>query len=261
MYVLGRDTGSDDGTGSAGTNGEIGDERLPTVQLGSFLARDGSAGAAVGIDADSPHAGVVFGKRGTGKSYTLGVLCGGARGGQRRRAGCGRSNGRLRRASGDWRTGRRTTGPPSGDSPEAWPDLLGLDPASGPGSLVWRVVADALKSPEAGVRVNRTNRRRSRRSAIESTPQTRPLQIAARPQTTCGSRSRGACSTRTHRRPSGSSVAGSRPYSIRRRSGGSRGCSRQGGRSRALRRPDRRRPRSAPVAPRRRGARFLRRRR
>jgi len=171
-------------------------------------------------------------------------------------------NGRLRRASGDWRTGRRTTGPPSGDSPEAWPDLLGLDPASGPGSLVWRVVADALKSPEAGVRVNRTNRRRSRRSAIESTPQTRPLQIAARPQTTCGSRSRGACSTRTHRRPSGSSVAGSRPYSI------SPAFRRQprlqsSGRSLAgsTTRPDRRRPRSAPVAPRRRGARFLRRRR
>lgn len=49
MYVLGRDTGSDDGTGSAGTNGEIGDERLPTVQLGSFLARDGSAGPRSGL--------------------------------------------------------------------------------------------------------------------------------------------------------------------------------------------------------------------
>lgn len=39
---------------------------------------------------------------------------------------------------------------PAAIPPEAWPDLLGLDPASGPGSLVWRVVADALKSPEAG---------------------------------------------------------------------------------------------------------------
>lgn len=150
MYVLGRDTGSDDGTGSAGTNGEIGDERLPTVQLGSFLARDGSAGAAVGIDADSPHAGVVFGKRGTGKSYTLGVLAEG-----------------LAAASGVAPVvvdpmgvfdGLRATGGqvveprvrPAAIPPEAWPDLLGLDPASGPGSLVWRVVADALKSPEAG---------------------------------------------------------------------------------------------------------------
>ena len=57
MHVLGREEDERRATGTP----------LPTVRLGSFLARDGSAGAAVGVDADRPHAGVVFGKRGTGK--------------------------------------------------------------------------------------------------------------------------------------------------------------------------------------------------
>ena len=47
---------------------------LPTGRLGRYRATDGSAGATVGIDLDGPHAGLVVGKRGYGKSYTLGVL-------------------------------------------------------------------------------------------------------------------------------------------------------------------------------------------
>jgi hypothetical protein len=47
---------------------------LPTGRLGRYRATDGSAGATVGIDLDRPHAGLVVGKRGYGKSYTLGVL-------------------------------------------------------------------------------------------------------------------------------------------------------------------------------------------
>ena len=149
VYVLGRDSGSDDGVVEAAANGATDSERSPTVRFGSFLARDGSAGAAVGMDADGPHAGVVFGKRGTGKSYTLGVLAEGLETvpgvapvvvdpmgvfGGLRAAGARVVEPRVR---------------PAAIPPKAWPDLLGLDPESGPGSLVWRVVADARDTTDA----------------------------------------------------------------------------------------------------------------
>ena len=38
---------------------------------------------------------------------------------------------------------------PAALPPAAWPDLLGLDPAGGPGSLLWRVVADARDATPA----------------------------------------------------------------------------------------------------------------
>ena len=137
MHVLGRDA-------------EAVDEQLPTVRIGSFLAHDGSAGAAVGMDADGPHAGVVFGKRGTGKSYTLGVLAEGlaaSRGVAPVVVDPMGVFGGLRAADG------RVVDPrirPAAIPPEAWPDLLGLDPAGGPGSLLWRVVADAFDAAGAG---------------------------------------------------------------------------------------------------------------
>ncbi len=59
MDVLGRETGPNAG---------------PTATIGHYRARDGSAGAPVAVDIDQPHVGVIVGKRGYGKSYTLGVL-------------------------------------------------------------------------------------------------------------------------------------------------------------------------------------------
>lgn len=129
MYVLGRHDK---------------DSMRPTVHLGEFLARDGSAGAAVGVDVDGPHAALVVGKRGTGKSYTLGVIAEG-----------------LADAPGvspivvdpmgvfDGLTamGGTVVEPavrPAMLPPATWPDLLGLDPAGGPGGLLWRVVARAV---------------------------------------------------------------------------------------------------------------------
>jgi DNA helicase HerA-like ATPase len=159
VYVLGRDgTGSDsDGETSrddvsdrddvsgrdAGTDRDA--DRPPhTARIGSFLARDGSAGAAVGVDLDRPHAGVVFGKRGTGKSYTLGVLA----------EEIADADGVVPVVvdpmgvfGGLEAAGGRVVDPavrPASIPPSTWPDLLGLDPASAPGSLVWRVVADAV---------------------------------------------------------------------------------------------------------------------
>jgi hypothetical protein len=51
---------------------EIGSK--PAGKLGSFRALDGSEGAPLYLDLNSPHAMLVVGKRGYGKSYTLGVV-------------------------------------------------------------------------------------------------------------------------------------------------------------------------------------------
>jgi len=128
MDVLGRDGGAD-----AGAVGEF----------GRYLATDRSLGARVGVDVAGPHAGVVVGKRGSGKSYTLGVLAEelaatpgvapvvvdpmGAFGGLAA-AGVPVVEPRVRA---------------SALPPRAWCDLLDLDPASAAGTLVWRAATDA----------------------------------------------------------------------------------------------------------------------
>ena len=152
MYVLGRDdtdAGDDEHTPPAGR--DPADSRPPhTARIGAFLARDGSAGAPVGVDLDRPHAGVVFGKRGTGKSYTLGVLAeelADARGVAPIVVDPMGVFGGLTAAGG--RVVEPTVRPAS-IPPSTWPKLLGLDPASGPGSLVWRVVADAVEDGRGG---------------------------------------------------------------------------------------------------------------
>jgi DNA helicase HerA-like ATPase len=145
MHVLGRDVERDCAAS------------LPTVRLGSFLARDGSAGAAVGVDANRPHAGVVFGKRGTGKSYTLGVLA----------EGLADARGvspvvvdPMGAFTGLSAAGARVVTPsirPTTIPPAAWPDLLGLDPTSGPGGVVWRAVADAADAVDESAPRSKTD--------------------------------------------------------------------------------------------------------
>ena len=46
----------------------------PVAGLGTYRALDGSEGADVALDVDRPHVLTVVGKRGYGKSHTLGVL-------------------------------------------------------------------------------------------------------------------------------------------------------------------------------------------
>lgn len=132
MHVLGR---ADDS------------ERLPTGHLGCYRARDGSAGAAVGVDFDRPHAGVVVGKRGSGKSYTVGVLAEGA----------ARADGvapvvvdpmgvfsGLTRGEADVPATVETTPHVRADTlpPSVWPTLLGLDTTGTAGTLVWEAATE-----------------------------------------------------------------------------------------------------------------------
>jgi hypothetical protein len=135
MHVLGR-TGGSGRAAEPETSGPIG-------RLGRYRARDGSTGASVGFDLDRPHAALVVGKRGYGKSYTLGVIaeeCADAPGvtpvvvdpvGALRGLG---SIGRVVRNP----TVRATTVPP-----RAWPGLVGLDGESPAGALVWQAAAAA----------------------------------------------------------------------------------------------------------------------
>ncbi|MGA9401375.1 ATP-binding protein [Haladaptatus sp.] len=111
--------------------------------LGTYRARDGSAGAPVRIDLDGPHATLVVGKRGYGKSYTLGVLI-------EELAETAGVTPVVADPMGAFRTFADVSGfdvvenpRVSADalSPRAWCELLGLDHEDSAGSLVWQAVA------------------------------------------------------------------------------------------------------------------------
>ena len=127
-----------------GREAENGD--APTGRLGSYRALDGSSGAPLFLDFDGPHAMLVVGKRGYGKSYTLGVVAE-----------------VLARTTavapviidpmGVFRTLSASESVPATvvDSPAVAPDsldprswcaLLGLSPESGAGGLVWQAAQE-----------------------------------------------------------------------------------------------------------------------
>ncbi|MFC5970807.1 ATP-binding protein [Halomarina salina] len=126
-----------------GSTAELG----PVAHLGAYRARDGSPGEEVGLDVGGPHAALVVGKRGSGKSYTLGVLAE-----------------ELARTDGvapivvDPMGAFRTLAEAPDDvparvveprvradalEPKAWCALLGLDATGAVGALVWRAASEA----------------------------------------------------------------------------------------------------------------------
>jgi DNA helicase HerA-like ATPase len=134
-------------TGDTGTS-----DREPPPQaahLGSYRALDGSPGASLYLDLDGPHAALVVGKRGYGKSYTLGVLAE-----ELARAGgvapvvvdpMGVFDSLAREGDGDPVPVRVVDAPavdPDALDPRSWCAMLDLSPESGPGALVWQAAAD-----------------------------------------------------------------------------------------------------------------------
>jgi hypothetical protein len=111
-----------------------------TCDLGRYRARDGSDGAPAPLDVDRAHAGVVVGKRGAGKSHTLGVLAEGvadAPGAVPVVVDPTGAFAGLREAP----VGARVVEPRVGVdalAPSSWPALFGLDPTGAVGSLLWR---------------------------------------------------------------------------------------------------------------------------
>lgn len=134
-FVIGRGAAIEDG---------------PVGRLGTYRALDGSEGADLYLDLDGPHAVLVVGKRGYGKSYTLGVIAEA-----------------LARAPGvapvlvdpmgvlDSMAGESDGEPvpttvidrprvaPSTLDPRSWCALLSLSPESGAGGLVWQAAQHA----------------------------------------------------------------------------------------------------------------------
>lgn len=117
----------------------------PSGHLGAYRALDGSQGAPLHLDMDGPHAMLIVGKRGYGKSYTLGVIA----------EALSRAHGIapvIADPMGVFPTlGRPSEGDPApaeviGDpevtpttlDPRSWCALLDLSPESGAGGLVWQ---------------------------------------------------------------------------------------------------------------------------
>jgi DNA helicase HerA-like ATPase len=121
----------------------------PAGKLGTFRALDGSEGAPLYLDLNSPHAMLVVGKRGYGKSYTLGVVA----------EELARTDAiapvivdpmgafeRFDSAISDGVRAEIRTQPtvtPDSLDPQSWCALVGLSPASSAGALVWQSAQDA----------------------------------------------------------------------------------------------------------------------
>lgn len=127
--------------------------RGPVGTLGTYRALDGSRGADLYLDLDSPHAVLIVGKRGYGKSYTLGVVA----------EDLARSHAvapvivdpmgvfdTIAEGSDGEPVPTTVIDRPHVDpatlDPRSWCSLLSLSPESGAGSLLWRAAqrADTL---------------------------------------------------------------------------------------------------------------------
>ncbi|MFC6864312.1 ATP-binding protein [Halomicroarcula sp. GCM10025817] len=131
MVVIGRETGRGD---------------RPVAPLGRYRARDGSHGARVTLDVDRPHVGLVVGKRGTGKTYTLGVLLEGLATTEGVTPVVADPMGAFGALAGS-ETGlnaRRVDPTVRADSlgPRQWCTVLNLAPDGGAGALVWRAASE-----------------------------------------------------------------------------------------------------------------------
>ncbi|MBX0285045.1 ATP-binding protein [Haloarcula salinisoli] len=148
-FVIGREEGVDSG---------------PAGDLGSYRALDGSEGAPLHIDLDGPHAMLIVGKRGYGKSYTLGVIA----------ESLARSKGVapvIIDPMGVFDTlGEEADGEPVPTTviddpavtprsldPKSWCALLGLSPESGAGGLVWQAAGNCDSLAEMRAHVEETD--------------------------------------------------------------------------------------------------------
>ncbi|WP_299264341.1 ATP-binding protein [Halorientalis sp.] len=138
----------------------------PSGHLGAYRALDGSQGAPLYLDLDSPHAVLIVGKRGSGKSYTLGVIA----------ESLARANGVAPVVLDPMdvfttleQPARSDASPvpadviddpavaPSALDPRSWCALLGLSPASGAGGLVWQAASEVETLDEMRDHVDATN--------------------------------------------------------------------------------------------------------
>jgi len=158
-FVLGRDGGVEDGVSG---------------RLGSYRALDGSEGAPLHMDLDGPHATLIVGKRGYGKSFTLGVVA----------EELARSHGVAPVIVDPMGVFHTMAEPSDGEpvpaevvddpavrpttlDPRSWCALLGLPAESGAGSLVWQAAGAGETIAEMQAIVRETDAPQAdRRAAI-----------------------------------------------------------------------------------------------
>jgi DNA helicase HerA-like ATPase len=128
------------------------------------------------VDTDRPHVCLVVGKRGSGKTYTLGVLAEGVVATPGATPVVVDPMGEFDGLVGADRPGtvhREPTVRAAALPPRAWPPLVGLDPASGAGSLVWHAaeraetlpgIVDAVTDADAAAGTRRVARNHLRRA-------------------------------------------------------------------------------------------------
>ncbi|MHC3439438.1 ATP-binding protein [Natrialbaceae archaeon A-gly3] len=126
------------------------EEEGPAGRIGRYRALDGSEGADLYLDLDGPHAMLIVGKRGYGKSFTLGVIA----------EELARSRGvapvivdpmgvfHTIAEEGDGEPVpadvlERPAIDPTALDPRSWCDLLSLSPESGAGGLLWQAASEA----------------------------------------------------------------------------------------------------------------------
>jgi DNA helicase HerA-like ATPase len=155
-FVLGRDEGLDAG---------------PAGELGRYRALDGSEGAPLHVDLDGPHAAMIVGKRGYGKSYTMGVLAEALA----RATGVapvvvdpmGTFDTLAAESDGEPVPTSVVAEPavaPDSLDPRSWCALLGLSPEQGAGGLVWQAAQaeatlDAMRDHVAATDAPETDKR------------------------------------------------------------------------------------------------------
>jgi hypothetical protein len=123
--------------------------KKPAGKLGTFRALDGSEGAPLYFDCNGPHAMLVVGKRGYGKSYTMGVIA----------EALARTEEIAPIVIDPMGVFESLTEPSVGESipakliseprvspdavdPRSWCSMLGLAPETGPGGLVWQAAQE-----------------------------------------------------------------------------------------------------------------------
>lgn len=144
--------------------GDDEDEQKPAGKLGTYRALDGSRGAPLHLDLDGPHAMLVVGKRGYGKSYTLGVIA-------EELAGVdavapvivdpmGAFSSLAASSTEEEIPAEVIDSPavtPDSLDPRSWCALLGLSPESGAGGLVWQAAQDESTIDDMRTHIDESN--------------------------------------------------------------------------------------------------------
>lgn len=130
----------------------------PTGTLGTYRALDGSEGAPLYLDFDSPHALLVVGKRGYGKSYTMGVIAEELAQTDAIAPIIVDPMGAFETLGDETATSARVFSQPAvapnSLDPRSWCAILGLSPESSAGALVWQSAqrVETLEEMQAEIR-------------------------------------------------------------------------------------------------------------